>query len=65
MHKYRVDAPEGTRKWTQIVGGGPDIKSSKGFPTVIEGFTEGKELVVRIHNLTTGQVEAEHRFKSK
>ena len=65
MHKYRVDAPEGTRKWTQIVGGGPDIKSSKGFPTVIEGFTEGKELVLRNHNLSTGQVEAERRFKSK
>ena len=65
MHQYRFDAPDGSRKWAQIVGGGKNLKSSKAYPTVIEGFTEGNELVVRIHNLATGKVEAEHRFKSK
>ena len=65
MHKYRFDAPTGSRKWAQIVGGGPKINSKNGFPTVIEGFTEGKELVIRIHNVSQGTVVAEHRFNAK
>ena len=65
MHKYRFDAPTGSRKWAQIVGGGPKINSKNGFPTVIEGFTEGKELVIRIHNVSQETVVAEHRFNAK
>ncbi|MGN0214847.1 MAG: metallophosphoesterase [Muribaculaceae bacterium] len=65
MHEYRFDAPSGNRKWAQIVGGGPKLKSKRGYPTVIEGLTQDGQLVIRVHNVATGIVEAEHRFKTK
>ena len=64
-HKYRFDAPDGSRKWAQIVGGGPDIKSKKGYPTVIEGLVKNGELVINVHNIATGAIEATHTFKAR
>ena len=65
QHKYRFDAPDGDRKWAQIVGGGPDLKGKKSFPTVIEGIVENNQLVVKVHNVSTGAVVATHTFKAK
>ena len=65
QHKYRFDAPDGDRKWAQIVGGGPNLKGKKSFPTVIEGIVENNQLVVKVHNVSTGAVVATHTFKAK
>ena len=65
QHEYRFDAPDGDRKWAQIVGGGPNLKGKKSFPTVIEGIVENNQLVVKVHNVSTGAVVATHTFKAK
>lgn len=65
MHKYRYDAPSGSRKWAQVVGGGPKLDSADEYPTVIEGLIQDRQLVIRVHNISTGKVVAEHRFKAK
>lgn len=66
-HLYRYDAPAKDRCWAQIVGGGPDIsgRSPRVFPTVMEGKVEDGRLVVRVHNIYSGKVEAEHVFKPR
>ena len=66
-HVYRYDAPAMDRCWAQIVGGGPDIsgRSPRVFPTVMEGKVEDGRLVVRVHNIYSGKVEAEHVFKPR
>ena len=62
-HVYRYDEPGKDRCWAQIVGGGPDLSGKPGrFPTVVEGKVEDGNLVVRVHNIYSGQVEAEHVF---
>ena len=65
MHEYRYDAPSGSRKWAQVVGGGPKLDSADEYPTVIEGLIQDRQLVIRVHNISTGKVVAEHRFKAK
>lgn len=66
QHKYRYDAPDKNRRWAQIVGGGPDMNGKPGrFPTVVEGKVEDGALHVRVHNIYSGQVEAEHVFKPR
>lgn len=65
VHSYRFDAPAADRKWAQITGGGPDMGSKTGFPTVIEGLTEGGRLKIRIHNIATSQVVDEFEFKPR
>ncbi len=62
-HVYRYDEPGKDRCWAQIVGGGPDLSGRPGlFPTVVEGKVEDGNLVVRVHNIYSGKVEAEHVF---
>lgn len=56
QHAYRRDDPDGSRKWTQLVGGGPKL-TEKAYPTVIEGKVEGRELRITVHNMTTGAVQ--------
>ena len=65
MHAYRFDAPARDRKWAQLVGGGPDLVKGDGFPTVIEGFTEGRTLRIRVHNIRTGAIQDEFRFDAR
>ena len=66
QHRYRFDAPDGDRKWAQIVGGGPGMSGRYGtFPTVVEGYVEEGKLRVRIHNILSGKVEEEHTFKPR
>lgn len=65
-HYYRYDAPDTNRKWAQIVGGGPSMDGRPGiFPTVIEGNVENGKLCVRVHNIYSGKIEAEHTFKPR
>lgn len=65
QHKYRYDAPDATRPWAQIVGGGPEMPENDDarFPTVIEGRVERGELTVTVHNIKRGVVQAVHTFK--
>ena len=65
QHKYRFDAPDGTRKWAQMVGGGPNLDNATSFPTVIDGRVEGKRLVVRAYNVKTGEVLDQHSFPAR
>ena len=65
-HIYRYDAPDADRKWAQIVGGGPSMKGTPGvFPTVVEGKIEDGQLLVRVHNIYSGKLEAEYTFKPR
>lgn len=59
QHCYRLDKPGEAHRWTQIVGGGPDMSGEKKerFPTVIEGEVKDGKLVVSIHNIYTGAVQ--------
>ena len=65
QHLYRFDAPDGDRKWAQIVGGGPSMSGKHSVPTVVEGFVEDGKLCVRVHNIYSGKVEEEHTFKPR
>ena len=58
QHCYRLDKPDDTHRWMQIVGGGPDMtgKRKEVFPTVIEGEVKEGKLVITIHNIYTGTV---------
>lgn len=62
QHNYRRDDPEQGRKWIQLVGGGPKL-SSGGFPTVIEGKVEGRELRITVHNISTGTIQDSFSIK--
>lgn len=65
-HVFRYDEPSKDRCWAQIVGGGHDMSGKPArFPSVVEGKVEGGKLVVRVHNITTGQVEKELVFKPR
>ena len=61
-HRFRCDPPEGARKWTQVVGGGPELGLHRGkpdagkFPTVIEGFVEEGRLRVVVHDVFNKRV---------
>lgn len=70
-HTHRWDDETGYR-WKQVVGGGPELGYAAGFkpqpsacPTIIEGYVEGRELVVRVHDAWRGDVLSERRFGMK
>ena len=69
-HRFRYDAPTADRKWAQIVGGGPELGTSRGkadagrFPTVIEGRVENGKLVVTVHDVFNGKVVACYDFSA-
>lgn len=65
MHQYRFDAPDAGRKWAQIVGGGPDLKSDTSYPTVIEGKVTDGKLKIYVHNAASGKVVGEHTFEPR
>ncbi|MBR1608644.1 MAG: metallophosphoesterase [Kiritimatiellae bacterium] len=61
-HRFRYDPPTADRPWAQVVGGGPDLGTLRGrpddtlFPTVVEGWTEGDALRLRVHDVHRGRV---------
>jgi hypothetical protein len=61
QHRYRYDAPDKTRPWAQIVGGGPNLRGSS-HATVIEGLVANKRLVINVHSLEDGSIQASHVF---
>jgi hypothetical protein len=64
-HKYRYDAPNGEHKWAHIVGGGPELGTSRNpdrFPTVIEGRVEGGRLRVVAHDVQNGKVVGDFSY---
>ena len=65
MHTYRYDAPDGTRKWGHLVGGGPEWRDEVKFPTVIEGRVEGRRLHISVHNIHTGAIQDEYWFNAR
>lgn len=67
QHRYHCDAPEGKRKWTHLIGGGPDLnaKDEGRFPTVIEGEVVDGQLKVTVHNLRTGKVQETFTFRKR
>ena len=65
QHKYRYDAPDGSRKWAQMVGGGPKLTEDGKFPTVIDGRVEDGHLKMTVYNMTTGQVCDEKIFSPR
>ena len=65
MHTYRYDAPDGTRKWGHLVGGGPELRDEVKFPTVIEGRVEGRRLHISVHNIHTGAIQDEYWFNAR
>ena len=62
IHRYSYQAPDATRSWAEIVGGG---RGANTFQTLVEGKVEGGELVMRVHNTDAGTIVAEHRFKPR
>ena len=77
QHRYRYDAPDATRSWAQIVGGGPElgfrwrrqadgtqqkVEDSGLFPTVIEGFVEGGQLKVRVHDVFNNRIVGDFSY---
>ena len=77
QHRYRYDAPDATRSWAQIVGGGPELGigwrrqpdgtrqkvSDDGlFPTVVEGFVEGGQLKVRVHDVLKNRIVGDFSY---
>ncbi len=66
QHRYHCDAPEGGRKWTHIVGGGPEMaQGTSAFPTVIEGEVTDGRLKITVHNILSGKVEDTFTFKKR
>lgn len=67
-HKYRYDAPAGTRTWGQFVGGGPELgvvrgkADSRRFPTVIEGKVENGSLKITVHDVFNRRIAGEQTF---
>ena len=70
-HRFRYDPADGTRRWAQIVGGGPHFgRSGKGpdpalFPTVIEGKVEGGRLTVVVHDVYNRREAGRFAFESR
>ena len=62
VHRYSYQAPDATRSWAEIVGGG---RGGSTFQTFVEGKVEGGELVMRVYNTDAGTIAGEHRFKPR
>ena len=75
QHRYRYDAPDETRPWAQIVGGGPIMgfvgegekrrEAPDRFPTVIEGSVKDGRLQVVVHNCVTGLVQDSFSYAAR
>lgn len=62
QHRFRFDEPTASRRWAQVVGGGPELGVANGqpdaskFPTVVEGMIEGGRLRLRVHDVFNGRI---------
>jgi len=65
QHVYRFDSPSPERPWAQIIGGGPELDNDRVYPTVIEGQVECNTLKITVHNVSSGEIVAEHRFEPR
>ncbi len=75
QHCYRYLAPDGSRRWAEIIGGSPElgyrgkgdkrVEDSSRFPTLIEGLTENGELKILVHNLLNGEIQDTFNFKKR
>ena len=65
QHRYRYDKADSKRSWAHIVGGGPDMVSSTGFPTVIEGKVKSGRMLITVYNVATNTIKAMFVFNSK
>ncbi|MDO4586003.1 MAG: FN3 domain-containing metallophosphoesterase family protein [Planctomycetia bacterium] len=63
QHRFRYDSPDENRSWSQIVGGGPDLKKNA---TLIYGKVEAQKLIVSVEKVADqsnlGTYEFEPRF---
>ena len=64
QHSYRYDAPDQTRSWAQIVGGGPNL-TGNGRATVIEGQIAGGKLAITVYNAADGSVQDSKTFNPR
>ena len=64
QHRYHCDPPTEDRCWTQLVGGGADMKE-KGYPTVMEGSVRDGRLRITVHNIFSGQVQESLEFERR
>ena len=68
QHRFRYDPPTPTRRWAQVVGGGPEMGVTKGkpdpsrFPTVIEGKVEDGKLRLLVHDVLNKRIVLDERF---
>lgn len=66
QHEYRCDPPSATRKWTQIIGGAPDLdEKANRFATVIEGEVKSGELKITVHDVHRNRIAGEFSFKPR
>ena len=62
QHCFRFDEPTASRRWAQVVGGGPELGVRNGrpdaskFPTVVEGKVEGGHLRLRVHDVFNDRI---------
>ncbi|MBQ2460317.1 MAG: metallophosphoesterase [Bacteroidaceae bacterium] len=65
QHRYRYDKADSKRSWAHIVGGGPDMASSTGFPTVIEGKVKSGRMLITVYNVAANTIKSMFVFNSK
>lgn len=67
QHVCKYYAATKERPWAEIIGGGPDTKSSRKelFPTVIEGDVRDGKLNIRIHNVLNNSIVGDYTFSRR
>jgi predicted phosphodiesterase len=62
VHRYSYQAPDATRTWAEIVGGG---RGASTFQTLVEGKVVDGELVMNVWNTDKDELVATHKFKPR
>ena len=62
QHRYRFEPLDKERGWAVITGGGHKLDNDDTGATLIEGFTSGNKLKIRIHSMATGKIREEFTF---
>jgi predicted phosphodiesterase len=62
VHRYSYQAPDATRSWAEIVGGG---RGEYTYQTLIEGDVIDGELVMKVWNTDKDELVATHKFKPR
>ncbi len=61
IHRYTYDTPSEGRCWTQVTGGGPDIRRA----TIMEGRVTDGRLKITVHAAQGEEVLGEHFFEKR